>query len=109
MLADLRQQNADAAAEVLIDAALEVNTATAGRSSRVGSGARSDAPTLGEDTGAIHSAGLSPGQASPATILKVDLYVAARVLRRFGNAGVDGCQLVETPRLTLIIPQNGRP
>lgn len=33
----------------------------------------------------IHAAGVSPTQASPATILKVDLYGTALVLEEFGN------------------------
>ena len=40
---------------------------------------------LGEVTGLIHAAGVSPSQASPATILKVDLYGTALVLEEFGN------------------------
>jgi len=39
---------------------------------------------LGEVTGLIHAAGVSPSQASPATILKVDLYGTALVLEEFG-------------------------
>jgi NAD(P)-dependent dehydrogenase (short-subunit alcohol dehydrogenase family) len=35
--------------------------------------------------GLIHAAGVSPSQASPATILKVDLYGTALVLEQFGN------------------------
>ncbi len=35
--------------------------------------------------GLIHAAGVSPTQASPATILKVDLYGTALVLEAFGN------------------------
>ena len=40
---------------------------------------------LGDVTGLIHSAGVSPTQASPATILTVDLYGKALVLEAFGN------------------------
>ena len=40
---------------------------------------------LGDVTGLIHAAGVSPTQASPATILKVDLYGTALVLEEFGN------------------------
>jgi NAD(P)-dependent dehydrogenase (short-subunit alcohol dehydrogenase family) len=40
---------------------------------------------LGEVTGLIHAAGVSPSQASPSTILKVDLYGTALVLQEFGN------------------------
>jgi NAD(P)-dependent dehydrogenase (short-subunit alcohol dehydrogenase family) len=40
---------------------------------------------LGEVTGLIHAAGVSPSQAPPATILSVDLYGTALVLEEFGN------------------------
>jgi len=40
---------------------------------------------LGNVTGLIHAAGISPTQALPATILKVDLYGTALVLEEFGN------------------------
>ena len=40
---------------------------------------------LGEISGVIHAAGVSPTQASPETILKVDLYGTALVLEEFGN------------------------
>jgi NAD(P)-dependent dehydrogenase (short-subunit alcohol dehydrogenase family) len=40
---------------------------------------------IGEISGLIHSAGVSPTQASPATILKVDLYGTALVLEQFGT------------------------
>jgi hypothetical protein len=40
---------------------------------------------LGDVTGLIQAAGVSPSQASPATILKVDLYGTALVLETFGN------------------------
>jgi hypothetical protein len=43
------------------------------------------ATSLGEVTGLIHAAGVSPSQASPATILKVDLYGTALVPEQFGN------------------------
>ncbi len=36
-------------------------------------------------TGVIHAAGVSPSQAPPETILKVDLYGTALVLEEFGN------------------------
>ena len=38
----------------------------------------------------IHAAGVSPSQASPATILKVDLYGTALVLEEFGNVIAPG-------------------
>jgi NAD(P)-dependent dehydrogenase (short-subunit alcohol dehydrogenase family) len=43
------------------------------------------AAAMGTITGIIHAAGVSPTQASPATILKVDLYGTALVLEEFGN------------------------
>jgi NAD(P)-dependent dehydrogenase (short-subunit alcohol dehydrogenase family) len=43
------------------------------------------ATSLGHVTGLIRAAGVSPTQASPATILKVDLYGTALVLEEFGN------------------------
>ena len=43
------------------------------------------ATTLGDVTGVIHAAGVSPTQATPATILLVDLYGTALVLEEFGN------------------------
>ena len=43
------------------------------------------ATTVGEVTGVIHAAGVSPSQASPATILKVDLFGTAVVLEELGK------------------------
>jgi NAD(P)-dependent dehydrogenase (short-subunit alcohol dehydrogenase family) len=43
------------------------------------------AASFGDITGVIHAAGVSPSQASPATILSVDLYGTALVLEEFGN------------------------
>ena len=45
---------------------------------------------LGEVTGLIHAAGVSPSQASPSTILEVDLYGTALVLEEFGNIIASG-------------------
>jgi NAD(P)-dependent dehydrogenase (short-subunit alcohol dehydrogenase family) len=42
------------------------------------------ATDIGAISGLIHAAGVSPTQASPATILKVDLYGTALVLEQFG-------------------------
>ena len=44
-----------------------------------------NATSIGEVSGVIHAAGVSPSQASPETILKVDLYGTALVLEEFGN------------------------
>lgn len=86
VLADLNQGNADAAAEVLGNAGFEVSTMTVDVSSRQSVHALVEAATgLGDVTGVIHAAGVSPSQASPATILAVDLYGTAVLLEEFGN------------------------
>src|SRR5215208_4736059 len=78
LLADVRQENADAAAEVLGNAGYEVSVATVDASSREAVRALVEtAKGIGDITGLIHAAGVSPSQASPATILKVDLYGTA--------------------------------
>jgi NAD(P)-dependent dehydrogenase (short-subunit alcohol dehydrogenase family) len=48
------------------------------------------ATALGDVTGVIHAAGVSPSQASPATILAADLYGTALVLEEFGNVIAPG-------------------
>ncbi|MGA3209633.1 MAG: SDR family oxidoreductase [Syntrophales bacterium] len=86
LLADMRLENADAAAEVLGNAGYETSTATVDASSRKAVHVLVEmAMSLGEVTGLIHAAGVSPSQASSATILKVDLYGTALVLEEFGN------------------------
>lgn len=74
VLADLRQENAEAAAKVLLDAGFEVTTATVDVSSRGSVEALAQAATaIGAITGVINAAGVSPSQAPVATILRVDL------------------------------------
>jgi NAD(P)-dependent dehydrogenase (short-subunit alcohol dehydrogenase family) len=91
LLADLRQDNVDTAAKVLSDAGFEVSTAIVDVSSRVSVHALVEtASAIGAITGVIHAAGLSPSQASPAAILKVDLYGTALVLEEFGNVIAQG-------------------
>ncbi len=86
LLADLRRENADAAAQVLNDAGFEVSTATVNVSSRGSVQALVEtAAALGDLTGLIHAAGVSPSQASPESILAVDLYGTALVLELVGN------------------------
>jgi NAD(P)-dependent dehydrogenase (short-subunit alcohol dehydrogenase family) len=86
LLADLHRENADAAAKVLSDAGFEVSTAVVDVSSRQSVHALVETATaIGAITGVIHAAGVSPTQATPATILKVDLYGTALVLEEFGN------------------------
>ncbi|HZX59062.1 MAG TPA: SDR family oxidoreductase [Mucilaginibacter sp.] len=91
LLADLRLENADAAAKVLSEAGFEVSTATVDISSRESIRALvNDATAIGSVTGLIQAAGVSPSQASPETILKVDLYGNAVILEEFGNVIASG-------------------
>lgn len=91
LLADLRPDNADAAAQVLRDAGFQVSTQTLDVSSRGSVQALAQsATTLGDVTGLIHAAGVSPSQASPETILAVDLYGTALVLDEFGEVIAPG-------------------
>jgi NAD(P)-dependent dehydrogenase (short-subunit alcohol dehydrogenase family) len=86
LLADLRQENADAAAKTLSDAGFNVTTATVDVSSRTSVRDLVETATkLGDVIGLIHAAGVSPSQASPEAILRVDLYGTALVLEEFGN------------------------
>ncbi len=86
LLGDMRPDNANAAAQVLLNAGYEVGVATVDVSSREAVQALVNTATkLGAVTGLIHAAGVSPTQASPATILKVDLYGTALMLEEFGN------------------------
>lgn len=86
LLADIREENAEHAARTLTDAGFNVTTATVDVSSRVSVHALVEtAETLGDVWGVIHAAGVSPSQASPEIILKVDLYGTALVLEEFGN------------------------
>lgn len=91
VLADLRLENADGAAEVFRDAGFEVTTTAVDVSSRDSVHALVELATgLGEITSLIHAAGVSPSQASPATILRVDLYGTALVLEEFGDVIATG-------------------
>jgi NAD(P)-dependent dehydrogenase (short-subunit alcohol dehydrogenase family) len=86
LLADMRRENADAAAEVMANAGYDVSVATVDISSREAVHALVETATgLGEVTGLIQAAGVSPSQASPATILRVDLFGTALVLEEFGH------------------------
>ena len=91
LLADLRQENSQTAAKTLSDAGFKVTTATVDVSSRTSVKTLVEtAISLGDVVGVIHAAGVSPSQASPKTILKVDLYGTALVLEEFGNVIANG-------------------
>jgi NAD(P)-dependent dehydrogenase (short-subunit alcohol dehydrogenase family) len=86
LLADLRKENADAAAEVLSGAGFETSTSSVDVSKRESVMALVEkATSLGDVTGLTHAAGVSPSQASPEAILHVDLYGTALVLEEFGR------------------------
>ncbi|MDN3582629.1 SDR family oxidoreductase [Mucilaginibacter flavus] len=86
LLADIRQENAEAAAKTLSDAGFEVTTTIVDVTSRSSVHALVGlAATLGHVSGVIHAAGVSPSQAPPHVILRVDLYGTALVLEEFGN------------------------
>lgn len=86
LLADLRGETAAAAAKGMSDAGFEVSSTTVDVSSRASVQALVQTATaLGDVTGVIHAAGVSPSQASPETILAVDLYGTALVLEELGN------------------------
>jgi NAD(P)-dependent dehydrogenase (short-subunit alcohol dehydrogenase family) len=91
LLADLKQENADAAAKVLADAGFEVTATVVDVSSRESVHALVETATgLGEVTGVIHAAGVSASQASIEQILHVDLYGTALVLDEFGEVIAEG-------------------
>ena len=91
VLADLRIETAEAVAKVLSDAGFEVSNTAVDVSSRLSVEALvKTATAIGEIEGVIHAAGVSPTQASPATILAVDLYGTALVLEAFGNVIAPG-------------------
>ena len=91
LLADLRQENAEAAAKIMSDAGFDVSTATVDVSSRPSVEALvQKAASLGDVVGLIQAAGVSPTQASPETILKVDLYGTALLLEEFGKVITKG-------------------
>jgi NAD(P)-dependent dehydrogenase (short-subunit alcohol dehydrogenase family) len=91
LLADLRQEHADAAARTLGDAGFEVTATTVDVSDRASVEALvGKACVMGDIHGLVHAAGVSPSQASPETILKVDLYGTALVLEAFGEVIAEG-------------------
>lgn len=91
LLADKHEQNANAAAQTLSNAGYDVTTTTVDVSSREAVEALvAEAKKFGDITGLIHAAGVSPSQASPETILKVDLYGTPLVLDTFGKVIAEG-------------------
>ena len=86
VLADLRRENADAAAKTMSDAGFDVIATTVDIASRASIENLVETSTgLGNVTGLIHAAGLSPSQAPIEAIFKVNLYGTALLLEEFGK------------------------
>jgi NAD(P)-dependent dehydrogenase (short-subunit alcohol dehydrogenase family) len=91
VLADLREANAEAAANTMRNAGYNVSTTTVDVSSRNSIHALVEiAAARGDITGVIHAAGVSPSQTPIDAILAVDLYGTAVVLEEFGNVIAPG-------------------
>ena len=91
VLADLKKEHADKAAQILSDAGFETSTLA------VNLGSREDILALAEHAqsfGAVkylvNAAGVSPSQASVQDILRVDLYGTAVLLEEFGKIIAEG-------------------
>jgi NAD(P)-dependent dehydrogenase (short-subunit alcohol dehydrogenase family) len=111
LLADIQESALQAAESVLADAGFIVSIAKVDISVRASVEALVGAATaLGEVTGVIHAAGLSPSQAPPERILAADLYGTALVLELFGNVIAKGgsCIVISSQsghRLPALTPQ----
>lgn len=91
LISDIKIENAEQAAKTLSEAGFEVSTSIVDvASSSSVYELISKAKSIGSIVGLIHAAGVSPSQASPDTILKVDLYGTALVLDAFGKVIEDG-------------------
>ena len=85
VMADLKIEHADRAAHVMRDAGFDVRTRRVDVSSRDSVRSLVEfATSLGDVTSLVHAAGVSPSQASPRTILEVDLYGTAVILDEVG-------------------------
>lgn len=86
LLANHNEESSNAAAEALANAGFDVSATVADISSRASVEALvQKAQSLGDITGLVHAAGVSPSQAPIETILKVDLYGTALLLDLFGE------------------------
>jgi NAD(P)-dependent dehydrogenase (short-subunit alcohol dehydrogenase family) len=114
LLADVREEHAQSAAGILSDAGFEVRTAVVDVASRESVHALATlAASLGNVSGLIHAAGVSPSQALPQTILNVDLYGTAVILEEFGAviaAGGSGIVIASQSghRLPALTPEQDR-
>ena len=86
LLADLKKENIDFAATTLSEAGFEVTTTLVDITSRASIKSLVEkALLIGNIKGLIHAAGVSPSQATPETILNVDLFGTAVILEEFGH------------------------
>jgi NAD(P)-dependent dehydrogenase (short-subunit alcohol dehydrogenase family) len=86
LLADLNEKAAAAAADTLQGAGFTTSTATVDVASHESvHDLAATASDLGAVTDVVHTAGLSPAQASPEAIIAVDLVGVALVLEEFGQ------------------------
>lgn len=86
LVADIKRGNIESAAKTLSEAGFDVSTAIVDvTSSESVKSLVTTSLSIGKIVGLIHAAGVSPSQASPETILKVDLYGTALVLDAFGD------------------------
>ena len=91
LLADLRLENAEKAAQALREAGFACSTIEMDVSSRKSVQKVADhAVSLGAVQYVINSVGVSPSQAAPQTVCKVDLYGTALVLEIFGGVIAEG-------------------
>lgn len=91
VVADVKSDKAEAVAEALRAAGVRASTARVDVASRESVLELVDtASTIGNITGLIHSAGVSPSQASVERILAVDLYGTAVVLEELGHVIAPG-------------------
>ncbi len=91
LVADLRPEAVEAAARTLADAGFDVSVSAVDLAGQSSVEALVDTATgLGNVTGLIQAAGVSPSQAPIETILRVDLYGTALLLDRFGAVMAPG-------------------
>ena len=91
LLADISSKNMEAAAKSLEEAGFVVSATIVDVCSSASVNELSEkATSIGSVTNLIHAAGVSPSQASPEKILKVDLYGTALVVEIFGKIIAQG-------------------
>lgn len=91
LLADLREENAQAAASTMQEAGYQTHTAAVDISDRSSIDALvQKAQGLGDIVALINSAGVSPSQATPSVIFAVDLVGTAMLLDAFGDVIAGG-------------------